>query len=97
MGFDKIRDSIRLMAGLDEPKLIYCTVESVEGILCECKPIDENEANIFDVRLVCEESDANFYLMPKVGSQVLVALVDDNSGYIAVFGEIESVAIRGDQ
>lgn len=97
MGLGEIRDKIRMIAGADEERLIYCTVKSVEGVLCVCTPIDENEPELLDIRLNAEESDYNFTLIPKVDSSVLVALYNKNSGYIACFGEIETVLIRGEE
>lgn len=96
MGLDNIRDTIKQIVG-DNETMMYCEVTEVDGVLCTVQPIDTDLAEINNIRLVAEEQDAVFFPIPKLGSQVIVCLTGDNNGYIAMFGELESIAIRGDQ
>lgn len=80
--------------------LMMCTVVSVDGITCTCQPIDDGEAEIPDVRLVGEESDTNFILIPKVNSVVgVLAFCDlETTEYTVVLtSEVDTINLRGDQ
>lgn len=83
-----------------EENIIMCTVVSVSGIYCVCQPLDEEQAEIVDVRLVSEESDTNFIITPSVGSVVGVLAFSDvevSEFMVVLFSEIDTINIRGDQ
>jgi tetrahydromethanopterin S-methyltransferase subunit B len=96
MGTSNIRDYIQKIVG-DNETLLFAEVTEVDGVFCTVQPIDETLAKIENVRLVAEESDAGFYPIPKVGSQVIVTLLGGTSAFISMFGELDSIALRGDQ
>ena len=83
-----------------EDNIILCTVNSVSGLYCEVQPIDESLASIPDVRLASELHDTNFFIIPTVDSVVGVLAFSDietTDYYVAMFSEIDSIKIRGDQ
>jgi len=91
-----ISDLIRTIVG-DNESFYFGEVTEVNGVICSVQPIDETQAEFTNIRIVAEESDAGFYPIPKVGSQVIICIIGGNSGYIAMFGELEIIALRGDQ
>jgi hypothetical protein len=89
---EHIRDIVK-----DNERTVVCTVKEVSNTLCVCEPIDTDLPDIQNVRLCSEEEDAVILPIPKVGSQVIVVDTLDGGGYIAMFGELESLYLRGDQ
>jgi hypothetical protein len=81
----------------DNERTIVCTVKEVNNTLCVCEPIDQDLPDIANVRLCAEEEDAVILPVPKIGSQVIVVDTLDGGGYIAMFGELQSIYLRGDQ
>lgn len=68
---------------------ILCTVLSIDGATCVCEPVD-GSADIEDVRLQVEES-SGIYIEPKIGSFVIVAMINDVEGYVAMFSEVDNI------
>jgi hypothetical protein len=77
----------------DEVHGVVCTVKSVNGMKCECLPVNGN-APIKDVRLVADDSTKKYVLVPKVGSMVVVEFLNNAAGYVAMVSEITEVLIK---
>lgn len=82
--------------GGDEIYSIPCTVDSVDtsSKVCYCVPLD-GRGDLQDVRLMADNT-TGLLIIPKVNSIVLVTMINDTTGYLAMFSEIESIALNGD-
>ena len=97
MGKEKLRSLFREISGTSQ---IFDQIQSVEVVSVDFPFFTgelRNGSTIENIRLVSEESDANIYVLPKVGSNVIVGFVDNNNGVLLVAGELDEVIIRGDQ
>lgn len=86
-----LKKLIQALADPDEE--IYslaCTVRSVNGLTCECVPVN-GDADIVDVRLIADESVNQYVLVPKENSIVLVSFLNKNAGYVSMVSEIEKI------
>ena len=54
-------------------------------------------AKMNNIRIVNEETDYNFALIPKVGSVVSVGLLDDTNGILLLSAEVDEIYLRGIQ
>lgn len=80
--------------------LLMCTVVSVDGDTCVCQPIDDNEAELVDVRLVAEADATNTLITPVIGSVVGVLAFSDlevTEYMVALFSKVDTMKLRGDQ
>jgi hypothetical protein len=66
---------------------IVCKVTAVNGMICECEPINGN-APILDVRLVANDSENKFLMVPKLESLVVVEFFNSTAGYVSLVSEI---------
>lgn len=76
---------------------IYSVVGVVDSVdknkrTCDVKPTENKEAILYDVRLQAtpEGSNGKVYF-PAVGSVVVVTFLNKNTGYVALFSEVDSV------
>ena len=77
---------------------IICTITSVDldNKSCDVKPLNEN-APILDVKIMTDP-DKGMFLVPKVGSNVAVSMLDKDNAFIVMFSELEEILIEvGDQ
>lgn len=76
------------------PQLYAAEVVSVEETTCTIKVIT-GELEVPDVRLISDDT-LGFYLKPKVGSRVMVGLIEGDmaSLYVAQYSEIERLQFR---
>jgi len=90
-----IIDAIREIAGVEGAFGVVCTVKSVNDTdrLCDCTPVDGG-ADILEVKLMAN-ADKGFYVIPKVGSFVIVAKTSPSAGYIAMFSEVSDIELNG--
>ena len=90
-----ILDSVRELAGVENAFGVVCTVKSVNESdrLCDCTPVDGG-ADILEVKLMAN-IDKGFYVIPKVGSFVIVSKTSPSAGYIAMFSEVDNIEFNG--
>jgi len=77
----------------DGLSFVVCTVDSVDTTsqTCDCTPVSGNStAKIPSVSLKAEPNDG-LLLIPKVDSVVIVALSQKNTGYVALFSDLDSL------
>ena len=76
---------------------IVCTIDSVDLAkkTCYCLPLDESRADLIGVKLIADVK-TGILIIPKLKSVVLVTMIDKSSGYVAMFSEVDSVAINGE-
>ncbi len=76
-------------------KPVIAEVIEVNGHLCDCDPIDDS-GTLFDVRLQTSD-DSGVLIVPKVGSKVIVTMVNTTLGYVSCYGEVEEIIfLNGD-
>lgn len=91
---DTIKDAIRILSKTDDAYYSYaCKVLSVTGNLCDCEPIN-GDADLLEVRLIADDK-TGILIVPKVGSTVLVTMINKMTGYVAMFSEVDSIALNG--
>ncbi len=89
-----IKEIIRQLA--DDGSEVYgkvCKVTEVNGMVCNCSPIDE-DADIIDVRLVADESTEFFVLVPAVDSYVVVQFLSKETAYISMVSKVTEVKYK---
>lgn len=70
-----------------------CKVKSVNGLVCDCEPVD-GDADILDVRLIADESDEFFVLVPAVDSIVVVEFITKEAAYISMVSKISEIKFK---
>lgn len=87
-----LQDAIRKLGGFKETgsDAVLCKVKSVNGLNCECEPVND-DADIQDVRLVTDDAEDGFVIVPEVGSYVIVQMLNATAGYIAMVSKISEV------
>jgi hypothetical protein len=71
-----------------------CKVDKVNGMSCDCSPIDGSAA-VNDVRITADFDSANkFVLIPKVGSLVIVSFLNNDIGYVSMVNEVSEVLYK---
>jgi hypothetical protein len=90
----EIAEIIRRLAGTNgennnEWRGILATVVSVSGETCKVSPVDDS-ADIEDVRLQAQGS-SGVLCVPAIDSIVIVQMISEAEGYIAMFSELESI------
>ncbi|MBS1641541.1 MAG: hypothetical protein JSR11_03600 [Bacteroidetes bacterium] len=90
-----IQEALRQLLNIDNLELhgIICKVTNVDGLTCECEPINGN-APIADVRLIADETESKYVLVPKVESIVVIQLINDNAGYVSMVSEVSEVLYK---
>lgn len=77
---------------------IICTVTSVDldNKSCDVETIN-GDAPMFDVKIMTDP-DKGMFLVPKVGSNVVVSMLDKDNAFVVMFSELEEILIEvGDQ
>jgi hypothetical protein len=91
---EQIRKALEQMAKNDGPAVSnIAKVKSVDETKATCVLVDENEQEIFDVRLrPVLTGKKSFILVPKVGSLVLAVRVEDDDDWMVIASdEIEKI------
>lgn len=70
-----------------------CTVESINGLLAVCQPIN-GDAEIHEVRLVADDSTELFILVPAVGSIVIVEFLSKDEAYISMVSKVSEIKLK---
>lgn len=92
----EISEAIRTIVGDMRTFGIPCKVTAVNGMTCDVEPVN-GDAPINRVRLVADEKNDRFVMIPKVGSVVMVHQVADAAGYVSMVSEVDKVTYkRGD-
>lgn len=83
---EQIREALEKMAKNDGPAVSnIAKVKSVDEAKATCVLVDENEQEIFDVRLrPVLTGNKSFILVPKVGSKVLAVRVEDDDDWMLI-------------
>lgn len=92
---NKIRQAIKDMMPEPESISILCTVVSVNSNekTCTVKTID-TDVELYKVKLMAN-NNTGFLILPKVNSIVVVSMVNEFTGYIGMFSEIDSIYLNG--
>jgi hypothetical protein len=97
---EKIRKELRRFLQKNLPvQSVIATVKKVDetNFTCDVDPIDGGPT-MHSVRLkpAVDESDSGFIAIPAAGSDVIVALVNnnDNYAYVTVFGKVKKYLIK---
>lgn len=77
----------------ENDRVKVCKVVSVDGFSCVVDPID-GDTRIEDVRLIADETDEFFVLIPKVESIVVVSFLTQNSAYVSMVSEVIEVKYK---
>lgn len=94
-----IKELIKQLAGTGGQKstsqgyIKICFVISVDGLSCDCRPVN-GDADIDDVRLVANEKEEFFVLIPKAGSIVIVESTTQGVSYVSMVSEISEVKYK---
>lgn len=89
---------VKLLGKETDGNSVICKVDSVDvsAKTAYCLPVDETVADIPDARICASDSDNSFLVIPKVDSYVVVTMISESTGYVAMFSEIESIYLNGD-
>lgn len=62
--------------------------------LCDVEPLEG--AELFDVRICAIQlrQTNGFWIVPKIGSHVVVTMLGSNSGFISMFSEVEEIYLQ---
>lgn len=92
---NSLRDSLRMIAKTDdEVYSVVCTVSNVTNESCDCTPVN-GDADFIGVRLQASVS-TGIIIKPKDGSIVIVTMINKTTGYVAMFSEVDSIVLNGD-
>lgn len=77
---------------------LICVVKSVNESEQSCVVYNENDVEdvIYNVRLGASFSESNFVLLPKVGSYVLITLLDRANAYISKLSIVDKCVLKCD-
>lgn len=98
MSKGSIKEAIRAIVDTNkEINCVVCTVDSVDVTkkTCYCLPIDESKADIVGARLMADNK-TGFFLVPKVGSIVIVSYISNELTYVSMFSEVDEIQLNGD-
>lgn len=93
-----IKESIQRLA--DKGEVVYSIIGTViaidhEARTCDVAPNDNTDAVLYEVMLQAAfDSNTGIVIFPKVGSDVIVTMLDRNTGYVALMSEIENIEIK---
>ena len=90
---ENIRQAIKRMSANEDAEFygVPCIVESIDenALICDCMPIN-GDAAFNDVRLQAG-AGTGIVIIPKVQSVVMVQPINEITGYISLFSDIESI------
>ena len=91
-----IKQSILKITKQDDIYSLVCVVSDIDldNYTCICKPVN-GSATLVNVRLMASNS-TGFKVIPKDGSEVLVTLINQSTGYVAMCSEIDLIELNGD-
>jgi len=92
----EIRRAIQEIAKGVGYQSLVATVDSVNesGKTCVVSPVN-GDAQIFDVRLQSSEgANLGVLVLPKVDSFVLVTMLDKDTAFVSLYGEVESLNLK---
>jgi len=89
-----LKEAIRAMQTEQSINTMLCKVVSVDGLLCDCEPIN-GDANILEVRLNASGLNG-FVITPKVDSLVMVTKFERFEAFISSFSDVEKIEISCD-
>ncbi len=95
----KLRTAIRQLIRLEMfQSFHYCTVSEIDESeeYCKATPLDENEAPISEIKLRLDKGKGGL-IKPKDGSLVLVGMLDEHTGVILLYSEVDEVAILAEK
>ena len=93
-----IRQAIQAICNevMEDTYAVAGTVVSVDqdpetlAYTCEVQPFDEDEAPYVDVRLQASP-DNGLLMIPSEGSMVIIGLMNENTGYVAMYSKLDSI------
>jgi len=90
-----IKEAIRLINPQTNNYSIVCKATDIDTVksICNCTPIDGG-AVLVNVRLNASDKDG-FKLIPKNNSDVLVTLINNTTGYVAMVSEVDEIHLNG--
>lgn len=83
----------KLAKGGGESNSMVCLVKKVDGLSCDVEPIN-GDADILDVRLVADEKEDVFVLLPKIGSMVIVTFLTETAAFVSMISEVSEVKYK---
>ncbi len=88
-----IANILRAITKGDNPvPSLVCTVDKIDGRMCDVTPVDTDLAPLKEVRLNAQtDGEAGIVITPKVDSYVLVSLLTENDAFVTMFSEIDKV------
>jgi hypothetical protein len=77
---------------------LICVVKSVNEDAQSCDVFDENDSEdvIFNVRLGASFEESSCVLFPKVGSYVVVTLLDRSNAYVSNFSVVDKCVLKAE-
>lgn len=73
-----------------------CTVETVNGLVCDCVPVD-GSAPILEARLTPNDAAGNYFaVIPKAGSQVIVTFITKDVAFVSMVTDPEKLVYVND-
>lgn len=94
---DDIKKAVRGLGNTgNELYSIVCRVDSVDitNKTCYCIPLSEGGGDLQDVRLM-SDNKVGFLIKPKVGSIVLVTMLNRATGYVSMFSDVDEILLNG--
>ena len=88
-----LKEAIQAMQPEQSIQSTLCKVVSVDGLLCDCSPINGN-ADMLEVRLNASGLNG-FVITPKVGSYVMVTKFERFEAFISSFSDVDKIAFNG--
>lgn len=95
---DDIKKAVRGINGQgQELYSLICKVDSVDitNKTCYCIPLSEGGGDLQNVRLM-SDNKIGFLIKPKIGSIVLVTMLNKATGYVSMFSEVDEILLNGD-
>lgn len=94
-GLADIKTAVRQLVGGDIKRLELCKVIALSKAeqTVDVAPVD-GDAEIYGVKLQPHKQSEGVLVYPKVGSHVLVGMLDSTTGYVLSHDQAESVAIK---
>lgn len=91
----RITDEFRQWVQSESPRCLPCKVDKVGQSTVDVSPIDDDYSPIFGVRLMSDiHSNQGLTIYPQVGSVVIVQMLSETDGYVAMYSEIDYLSYR---
>lgn len=97
-----IKEALTAIMGLDQPEItsVICTVDedSVDlvALTCTLTPVGRQD-KYYNARLSAAESvNQSLVVIPKSGSYVIAALINQNDVYVTMISESEKIMLHGE-